>query len=133
MMDPIVSPEIEVVDGNKHPFRTLGGTEPSSAAQWRAAEGRLYPLILVDSGLYEAAVMLVGEAADVLRRQCGTIAELIRADAARVLAKCPSTPLMTALGFDPNTAFEAACACRWRELAANQPDAALDASQGGWS
>lgn len=90
--------------------------EPPAAARWRAAEGRLYPLIIVDPSLYESAVTLVCELADVLRGQCGSVAELSAADPAAVLAHCSSGSVMSALGFDPRTAFDVACAYRWREL-----------------
>ena len=131
MLKPSPSLGIEIADENEQTFRTRGGAEPPTAARWRAAEGRLYPLIMVDPGLYEVAVTLVREAADVLRRDCGTVTELIHADAAGVLAECPSAPVMTGFGFEPGTAFEAACAYRFRELAASEPGAALEASQGG--
>jgi hypothetical protein len=38
---------------------------------------------------------------------------------------------MSALGFDPGTAFDAACAYRWRELTAEQTDTELEADQDG--
>jgi hypothetical protein len=90
--------------------------DPPAAARWRAAENRLYPLIIVDPSLYQAAVTLVCEVADVLRGRCGSIADLSAADPAGILACCPSASVMSALGFDPRTAFDAACAGRWREL-----------------
>lgn len=94
---------------------------PPAAHRWRAAEERLYPLITVDPALYEAAVRLVCEAADVLRWKCRTVPELVEVDAADVLTQCPSAPLTSALGFDAHTAFDAACAHRWTELRMNQP------------
>lgn len=105
--------------------------EPPGAARWKAAEGRLYPLIMVDPAVYETALTLVREVADVLRGQCGTVGELAGADAGAVLARCPSTPVLSALGFDPGTAFDAACACRWRELTADETDAELETRQDG--
>ena len=107
--------------------------EPSGVARWRAAEDRLYPLIVVDPDLYEGAVMLVHEVAQVLSRECGSVAELTNVEAARVLALCPSTSLTAGSGFDPGTAFDAARAHRFRELAASEPDAALEERQGGRS
>ena len=73
-------------------------------------------MIIVDPSLYQAAVRLVCEVAGLLRGQCGSVAELSAADSAVILARCPSASAISALGFDPRTAFDAACACRWREL-----------------
>jgi hypothetical protein len=107
-----VEPQDEIVQ-----LRDSGAqAEPPAAARWRAAEGRLYPLIIVDPPLYESAVTLVCEVADVLRERCASVAELVAADPTEVLARCASTPVMSALGFDPRTAFDAGCAYRWREL-----------------
>lgn len=131
MTKPSPSRGIEIADESEQIFQMRGSAELPAAARWRAAEGRLYPLIMADPALYEAAVTLVCEAADVLRWQCGTFIDLIHADAALVLAKCPSARMMSALGFDPTTAFDAACAYRWRELSADQPDAELGLSLGG--
>lgn len=105
--------------------------EPPGAARWKAAEDRLYPLIMVDPALYEAALTLVREIADVLRSQCDTVSELVDADAAVILARCPSVSEMSALGLDPGGAFDAARACRWRELTAEDIDAELPTSQDG--
>ncbi|MPZ78924.1 MAG: hypothetical protein GEV28_00370 [Actinophytocola sp.] len=121
----------EIADEIVRPRRPRAGAEPPGAARWKAAEDRLYPLITVDPALYEAALTLVCEVADVLRGQCGTVTELVGADAAAVLARCPSAPVLSALGFDPGAAFDAACACRWRELTAEKTDAELQAGQDG--
>lgn len=132
-MKPSPSRGSKVVD-EKEQFRQLhAGVEPFGVARWRAAEARLYPLIMVDADVYEAAVTLVHEVAQVLSRECGSIAELTRVEAARVLAQCPSTALTASSGFDPGTAFDAARAHRFRELAASEPDAALETRQGGRS
>jgi hypothetical protein len=91
------------------------------ADRWSAAESRLYPLVMVDPDLYEAAVTVVCQALDVLRSQCGTVAELSSADPAVVLDQCPAASTLAALGLDPGVAFAAACAHRWRDLRAVQP------------
>ena len=129
MMPPLLG--IEVADVNEQLAQGRNTVELPDAVRWRAAEDRLYPLIVVDPTLYEAAVTLVCEAADVLRWRCGTVSELVAVDPSTVLASCPSAPVMSALGFDPGTAFDAACAYRWRELTADQTDSGVDASQGG--
>jgi hypothetical protein len=131
MTKPSPSPGIEIADEIAPSRRPRAGAEPPSAARWQAAEGRLYPLVMVDAALYEAAVTLVCEVTDVLRSQCGTVTELAGGDAATVLARCPSVSVMSALGFDSGTAYDAACACRWRELTAEQTDAEPGASQEG--
>jgi hypothetical protein len=123
MMMPSPSRGVEIADEAQQPVHVPGDAAALAVTRWRAAEGRLYPLIMVDSGLYEAAVTLVCEAADVLRWQCRSVDELLDVDAPGVLARCPSAPVMTALGFDPGTALAAACAYRWRELTADHPDA----------
>jgi hypothetical protein len=131
MMTPSHLRGIEIADVNKQLGQGRNTAELPDTARWRAAEGRLYPLIVVDPALYEAAVTLVCEAADVLRWRCGTVSELVGVDASMVLASCPSASVMSALGVDPGTAFDAACAYRWRELTADQTDPELDAGQGG--
>jgi hypothetical protein len=118
MMMPSLFPGTGIADETAQFVAMPGHSEPPAAARWQAAEGRLYPLITVDTELYEAAVTLVGEAADVLRGQCATVAELVDVEAASVLARCPSTSVVAALGVGPDIAFEAACAHRWRELTA---------------
>jgi hypothetical protein len=118
-----LAPGVETARESEPMVHAQAGAAPPAAARWRAAEGRLYPLITVDPVLYEAAVTLVCEAADVLRWKCGTVAELVQVDADDVLRHCPSAQLMSSLGFDPGTAFDAACAFRWRELRMNPPAA----------
>jgi hypothetical protein len=122
---------IQIGDEFEQLSRPSPGPQSGVAARWIAAEGRLYPLIVVDPTGYEAAVTLVCEAADVLRSQCGTVTELVAADAATVLARCPSAALLSTLGFDPGTVFDAARAHRWRELTGRRSDAEPEADRGG--
>jgi hypothetical protein len=131
MTTPSPALGIEIADDSARLRQPRAGAEPPAAARWKAAEARLYPLVVVDSRLYEAAVTLVREVADVLRRRCGTVTELVDVDPAAILAGCPSASVMSAFGLDPGTAFDAACAYRWRELTAEQADAGLDADQDG--
>jgi hypothetical protein len=126
MRKPNPSPGTETAP----PGRLRAGAAPPAAGRWQAAEGRLYPLVMADAARYEAAVTLVGEVAGVLRAQCGTVTELADADTAAVLARCPSASVVSALGLDPGTVYDAACATRWRELNAPQMDAAAGAGQG---
>jgi hypothetical protein len=131
MTTPSPALGIEIADDSARLRRPPGGAEPPAAARWKAAETRLYPLIVVDSHLYEAAVTLVREVADVLRRRCTTVTELVDVDAAVILAGCPSASVMSSFGFDPGTAFDAACAYRWRELTAERTHPSLEADQDG--
>jgi hypothetical protein len=130
MTKPNLLREIEIADESERAFRTRGSVDRPIAAGWRAAEARLYPLIMVDAALYEAAVTLVGEAVDVLRERCQTVSDLVHVDPVVVLSGCSSASTMADLGLDPTTAFDAACACRWRELTADQPQAAFGSSRG---
>jgi hypothetical protein len=129
MTKPSPSPGNAIADEIASLRRPHAGAEPTTA-RWQAAEGRLYPLVMVDAALYEAAVTLVREATDVLRSRCATVTELAGADAAAVLARCPSASAMSALGFDPGTAYDAACACRWRELTAQHIHAQPESQDG---
>jgi hypothetical protein len=131
MTKPSPSPGSEILGVMAPSRRPDAGVEPPSAARWRAAEGRLYSLVTVDAALYEAAVTLVAEVTDVLRSQCGTVTDLADADATAVLTQCPSASAMSELGLDPHTAYDAACACRWRELTAQPTDAEPGNSQEG--
>jgi hypothetical protein len=95
--------------------------EAPTLARWQAAEARLYPLIMSDPDLYEAAVTLISEVRDVLRAECATVSGLAEIEAAAVLARCPSAPATTARGVDPETVVDAARAYRRRELTGVQP------------
>ena len=105
----------EASAASEHPvaLRGLGDLAPEP---WRAAETRLYPLVVADPELYEAAVTLVREAAEVLRARCRSVADLAGRDPSDVLDRCPSAQTATASGVDPGTAVDAARACVWREL-----------------
>ncbi|WP_186525982.1 hypothetical protein [Leekyejoonella antrihumi] len=92
------------------------GAETVAAERWRAAEDRLYPLIVADPDLYTLVVELVVEARDLLRTECMSVPALIETAAADVLARCAKTQVVQSEGFDPQTAFDAARAARLREL-----------------
>ena len=94
---------------------------PDATDRWTAAENRLYPLVMVDPDLYEAAVELVCQALNVLRSECGTVAELRIVDPDVVLHRCPGASTLAGLGLDPRVAFDAACARRLRDLTAERP------------
>ena len=129
MTKPTLPLGVRIADQLPLPLRPRAeAAQPLAAARWTAAEDRLYPLIVVDPDLYEAAVTLVCEILDVLRSECGTVAELCDAEAAVVLPQCPAASAIAAFGFDPVVAFDAACAYRWRDLTADRADE-LGASQ----
>jgi hypothetical protein len=96
--------------------------EQRDRARWEAAEARLYPLVLSDPELYEAAVTLMAEARDVLRSECDTVSALAEIEAAAVLARCPSAPATTARGVDPHTVVDAPRPDRRRERTRRRPD-----------
>lgn len=113
-------------DGGKRddeaPARSPGqarapAADPAEVARWRAAESRLYPLVMSDPDLYGLAIGLVVEAREVLRAQCPTVASLAGIGSQAVLDACPSEPAVRGQGFDPTIAFDAARALRFRELA----------------
>ena len=114
---PVPGAEASAVSEHAAALRGSGDAAPALApAQWRAAEARLYPLVTADPALYEAAVTLVSEAAEILRTQCCSVAELVRLQPSEVLDRCRSAHTAAAMGVDPGTALDAARAGRWREL-----------------
>jgi hypothetical protein len=96
-------------------------TEVTTLARWRAAEGHLYPLVMVDSELYETAVTLVAEAGQVLRAECDSIEDLFDLDVAGVLARCRTAAQLAEAGINPATAVDAARARRALELHGARP------------
>jgi hypothetical protein len=123
---------IESAAAREAAIAARSGPARPAAARWQAAEARLYPLIMSDPDLYEAAVTLIAEARDVLRVHCDTVSALADVEAAGVLAGCPSASATTARGVDPDLVVDAARAYRWRELAGFQPaDAALGPNREG--
>jgi hypothetical protein len=105
--------------------------ELPASSRWQAAEARLYPLVMSDPDLYEAAVTLMSEARDVLRARCGTVSALADEEAARVLAGCPSAASTLARGVDADVVVDAARAYRWRELTGLQPAGRRPGPSGG--
>lgn len=122
-------PEAAAESGPAFPRRER--MELPASSRWQAAEARLYPLIMSDPDLYEAAVTLMAEARDVLRARCDTVVELADAQAAAVLAGCPSAAATLARGVDADVVVDAARAYRWRELTGLQPAGRRLGSSGG--
>jgi hypothetical protein len=99
----------------------FSATEPPAAllAEWRAAEERLYPVVMVIPEAYERVVRLVGETTVELQLSTPDVASLVRAapgvaDRVRQLAE--------ARGYADNLDFPliagAACLMRYRQLEA---------------
>ena len=93
------------------------GIPPEALARFTAAEGRLYPLALVDPGGYERAVALTGRLLTELRATCPDIDAVLRRRSALVedlAATADGTAELA--GLPPETPVDAACAVRCREL-----------------
>lgn len=111
----VTEPEGPAESGVDHTFAAPAGTE-AAAERWRAAEAKLYPLVVADPDLYTLVVELVVEVRELLRAECTTVSALLDASAAEVLTRCELTPKVQAEGFDPRVAFDAARVARLREL-----------------
>ena len=57
-----------------------------TVARWREAEAKIYPLVLVDPALYEAAVVAVGALSRAAIARCRTEAELFAVDPEELVA-----------------------------------------------
>lgn len=87
---------------------------------WDEAEARLFPLVMARPDLYQRAVSMISELAGHLRETCPDLATLIAEHqrggdlATRELAGGQD------IGIQPELVAAAACAMRYRELAASQ-------------
>lgn len=111
----VTEPDGPAESGVDHAFAAPVGTE-AAAERWRAAEAKLYPLVVADPDLYMLVVQLVVEVRELLRAECATMSALLDASAAGVLTRCASAPKVQTEGFDPRIAFDAARVARLREL-----------------
>ena len=57
-----------------------------TVARWREAEAKIYPLVLVDPALYEAAVVAVGTLSRAAVARCRTETELFALDPEELVA-----------------------------------------------
>lgn len=116
--------------------------DPLSAtlAQWRAAEERLYPVVMTRPDLYERSVKLVRQVADELMG-CREVDALVQAwdDAAGIVHRAASMALMPLDELDAGLVAGAGFALRYRELAVEAARAArlarieeVAARGGGW-
>jgi hypothetical protein len=86
--------------------------------RFTAAEGRLYPLAMVDPEAYERGVTLTGMLLKDLRSTCPDIDAVLdrRETLLQLLTETPEENSPSAGGFSPETLVDAASALRCREL-----------------
>jgi len=117
-----------------------GESPPAPLGQWRAAEERLYPVVLTRPDLYERAVRLVRQVTDELMA-CRDVPALVEAwpQAADIVVRAATLALMPLDEIDAGLVAGAAFAMRYRELAAEAARAdraariqAAAAAGGGW-
>jgi hypothetical protein len=100
---------------------------PAAAmARFTTAEGRLYPMVMVDPDGYQHATSLVGLVVDDLRGSCTDIEAVLQARAGLIdrLPEIAATASLTLGGVPADTIVDAASAIRCRELQCAAPDPA---------
>jgi hypothetical protein len=113
------------LDGDREPDGSAGlAATPADVpaallAEWRAAEDRLYPMIMVIPESYERVVRLVGETTVELQLACGDLASLVD-EAPRVADRVRRLADESLLGDKLDFALIGAAAClmRYRQLEA---------------
>jgi lambda repressor-like predicted transcriptional regulator len=108
------------------------GPEALAEQRWRAAEERLYPLVMTDPGAYQRTLAAVQSVVAALREDAASVADLMAAEAdpdALLAAVADRPPLPAEL------LVQAACGVRSREIAAAREGerraAAVDAARAG--
>ena len=96
-----------------------GGVPPQLLSDWRAAEERLYPIVMVRPDLYERSVRLVRVVADELVG-CLDLAALVEAwgGAAEIVHRAATDAGLDLEGIDAGLIAGAGFSMRYRELAA---------------
>lgn len=96
-----------------------GGVPPQLLSDWRAAEERLYPIVMVRPDLYERSVRLVRVVADELAG-CLDLPALVEAwsGAAEIVHRAASEGGLDLEGLDAGLIAGAGFSMRYRELAA---------------
>jgi hypothetical protein len=96
-----------------------GGVPPQLLSDWKAAEERLYPVVMVRPDLYERSVRLVRVVADELAG-CLDLAGLVGAwgGAAEIVHRAATEASLDLEGLDAGLIAGAAFSMRYRELAA---------------
>jgi hypothetical protein len=95
-----------------------GGVPPQVLSDWKAAEERLYPVVMVRPDLYERAVSMVRVVADELAG-CLDLAALVRAwgGAADIVHRAAGEAGLDLEGLDAGLIAGAGFSMRYRELA----------------
>jgi hypothetical protein len=95
-----------------------GGVPPQLLADWKSAEERLYPVVMVRPDLYERSVRMVRAVADELAG-CPDLAALVKAwgGAAEIVHRAATEAGFDLEGLDAGLIAGAAFSMRYRELA----------------
>jgi hypothetical protein len=95
-----------------------GGVPPQLLSDWKAAEERLYPVVMVRPDLYERSVRLVRVVADELAG-CLDLAALVKAwgTAAEIVHRAAGEAGLDLEGLDAGLVAGAAFSLRYREMA----------------
>jgi hypothetical protein len=86
---------------------------------WDQAEARLFPLIMARPEVYQRAVSMISQLAARLRETCPDLPALIAAHGRGGDLATSELPGLEAAGIQPDLLAAAACATRYRELAAS--------------
>ena len=87
---------------------------------WDEAEARLFPQVMARPDVYQQAVSLISQLAARLRETCPDLPALIAAHGRGGELATSELPGVQATGIQPDLLAAAACAMRYRELAATQ-------------
>jgi hypothetical protein len=87
---------------------------------WDQAEARLFPLIMARPEVYQQAVSMISQLAARLRETCPDLATLIAEHGRGGDLAISELPDVQAAGIQPDLLAAAACATRYRELAASR-------------
>jgi hypothetical protein len=87
---------------------------------WDEAEARLFPLVMARPDVYQQAVSMISQLAARLRETCPDLTTLIAEHGRGGELATSELPASQAAGIQPDLVAAAACAMRYRELAASQ-------------
>jgi hypothetical protein len=95
-----------------------GGVPPQLLSDWKSAEERLYPVVMVRPDLYERSVRMVRAVADELA-VCADLDALVKAwgTAAEIVHRAAAEAGLDLEGLDPGLIAGAGFSMRYRELA----------------
>lgn len=97
-----------------------GGVPPQLLSDWKSAEERLYPVVMVRPDLYERSIRMVRATADELAG-CLDVGALVQAwgGAAQIVHRAATEAGLDLEGLDAGLVAGAAFSMRYRELAAS--------------